>query len=593
MNTENRTMRELRWLEAISRPFSDWLQGLKPHGISQPSVVRAKALTPWNGVLKQALSVGVAAVMFAGGAFVLADTDSGAAAQAGTTQVAAKEIYACPMHPEQTSDRPGNCPICGMKLVKKEAPAKAKPAPAQPAAAPASAEGGAILVPPQRQQLIGVQSVEAQPRSVVKEIRTVGKVAIDETRVSHVHTKVAGYVEEVFADFVGKAVKRGEPLFTIYSPEMVSTQQEYLIALRGQKQLADSPYPEVARGAASLVEAARERLRLWDISEPEIEALEKEGKVKRALTIYSPASGVITERAAFQHGRYVSPETHLYVIVDLSRVWILGEIYETDFPYVRVGQTAEIELPYATGAPARGGLRGTITYLFPFLNPQTRTAQARVEFPNPDLALRPEMFVNLKLRVPLGQYLAVPRDAVLDTGIEKHVFVDKGDGYFEPRRVEVGPETDGYTAILSGLRRGERVVTAANFLLDSESRIKSAFANMGKPSVPAAAAPGAAAALQIEILEPRAPKVAGNAVRIAVRDAAGQPVEDAAVEINLLMPAMGTMPPMSARADLRHTGKGEYSGRVDLPMAGTWQTRVTVRRGGAVLGSLHTSLTAR
>ena len=414
--------------------------------------------------------------------------------------------YYCPMHPQYTSDKPGNCPICNMTLVKREggstAPAgeedhrphtpgapKTQPekqSMTQPAAqpmTPSTGAAGVIQISAQRQQLIGVRTVAVEPRRMSREIRTVGKVAIDETQTAHVHTKFSGYIEHVYVDYVGRAVKQGEPLFTIYSPELVATQHEYLIAMRARKSLADSPYTEISGGSASLVEAARQRLRLWDISEKEIDQLEREGKVKRELTVYSPVSGVVIERAAYHHGRFVNPEMDLYMIVDLSRVWVLGEVYEYDLPYVRPGMSAEVEIPWAGGVRR---LRARVDYTYPYLNPQTRTAQVRMQLANPDATLRPEMFVNLRLSVGLGEYLAVPVDAVLDTGTEQFVFVDKGDGYFEPRRVTLGPESGGFLGITSGLRRGERVVTAANFLIDSESRLKGAFASMGAP----AAAPG-------------------------------------------------------------------------------------------------------
>jgi len=424
-----------------------------------------------------------------------------------------RDVYYCPMHPQYTSDRPGNCPICSMQLVKRE-PRKAappKPAPAQPAphehgqatppsapapaqpaphahsgAAPAAAtpptEGPEIFISPARQQRIGMRTAVAEMRPLAREIRTVGRIAYDDRSVAHVHTKFSGYIEHVFVDFEGRQVKRGEPLFTIYSPELVATQEEYLVALRAQKQLADSPYPEVARGAESLVRAARERMRLWDVSEEDIAALERDAKVKREITIHSPVSGIVTHRAAYHHGRFVNPEMDLYTIVDLSTVWVLAEIYETDFPYVRTGQMAEVELTHTGGART---LRGRINFIYPYLNPQTRTAQARLEFPNPNLTLKPETFVDVRIRVPLGARLAVPEDAVLDTGTEQYVFVDLGDGHFEPRRVVVGGAAEGFAAIASGLRRGERVVTSANFLIDSESRLKGAFAGMGAPPAPA------------------------------------------------------------------------------------------------------------
>ena len=514
-----------------------------------------------------------------------------------------KAMYYCPMHTHYKADKPGNCPICSMKLVKLEQPAatgeavpptQAMPGMqmgAEPAATGAAAGPGTIFVAPQRQQLIGVQSVPVVWKRLDKEIRAVGKVAFDERKLTHIHTKVTGYIEEVFVDFVGKGVKRGDPLFTIYSPEMVSTQQEYLIARRGQIYLKDSPYTEVVSGANSLVGAARERLRLWDVSETEIETLEKEGKVKRALTIHSPVDGVVTERMAYHHGRYVNPEMDLYTIVDLSTVWVQAEIYEYELAEVKEGQWAEVEFPYASGTKT---LPGKVSFVYPYLNAKTRTTQVRMEFANPDQTLRPDMFLNVKLRISLGDQLVVPEDAVLDTGTQQYVFVDRGQGYFEPRAVKVETEAGGYYAIRSGLKVGERVVTAANFILDSESRLKGAFANMGKPTMPEAGAPAAMGQkLSVEILEPKQAKVGKNTIRLTVRDAAGNPVEGAEVEVALSMPQMGSMPPMSSKAVLQHQGKGQYTGTIEIPMAWTWQATVTAKKGGTELGTVQTNITAR
>lgn len=521
--------------------------------------------------------------------------------ESAATQVReVRATYYCPMHTHYKSDEPGNCPICSMRLVKEEQPTALPAQTEEPQAAPRTAAAGesqaasaanTIFIAPQRQQLIGVRSVPATVRPLAKEIRAVGKVMFDETKLTHIHTKVTGYIEEVFVDFVGKPVKRGERLFTIYSPEMVSTQHEYLIALRGQKYLKDSPYAEIASGANSLVGAARERLRLWDVSEAEIEALEKEGKVKRALTIHSPVNGIVTERMAYHHGRYVNPEMDLYTIVDLSTVWVQAEIYEYELPYVKEGQMADVEFPYASGAKT---LRGKVTFLYPYLNAKTRTAQVRMEFANPDLTLRPEMFLNVKLRIHLGNLLVVPEDALLDTGTEQYVFVDRGEGYFEPRAVKVGAEAGGFYAIESGLRAGERVVTAANFILDSESRLKGAFANMGKPSRPETRKPAVTRQnLIVEVREPKQAKVGKNTLLLTVRDAAGNPVEDAEVALTISMPQMGSMPPMSSRTVLAHRGKGEYAGTIEVPMAWTWQTTVTVSKGGKMLGTVQTSISAR
>ncbi|MCI0719369.1 MAG: efflux RND transporter periplasmic adaptor subunit [Acidobacteria bacterium] len=525
-----------------------------------------------------------------------------AAGKAGSEQ-AGKDTYYCPMHPSYKSDKPDNCPVCSMKLVKLETAPGTQGKPGHehamggmepnPAASngTGSPTGNSFFISPQRQQMIGVQTVLVDVVPLTKEIRAVGKVAFDETKITHIHTKVTGYIEEVFVDFMGQVVKQGDPLFTIYSPDLVSTQEEYLLALRSRNTLKNSSFEWVSTGSQNLLEAARQRLRLWDIREEDIQRLEKEGKVRRTLTIYSPVNGLVTERAAFHHGKFVSPEMDLYKLVDLSTVWILGDIYEYELPYVKSGQLVEIEFPYASETKS---LRGNVTYLYPYLDPKTRTAQVRMEFPNPGFQLKPDMFVNLKLKVSLGPSLAVPEDAVLDTGSEQYVFVDKGEGYLEPRPVKVGGEAMGYVAIQSGLSAGERVVTAANFILDSESRLKGAFANMGMPDPKQiSSATGAAPNLKVEIMEPKVAKLGQNSIRLMVRDAAGNPITDADVDVSLFMPQMGSMAPMTSKASLRPTKPGEYQGEVDVPMAWTWQTTVSVKKGGKPMGSAQTTLTAR
>ena len=506
--------------------------------------------------------------------------------------------YYCPMHPQQRSDKEGNCPICSMKLVKMEkAPSATETAvmhaehSGAPAQTPAriSTEAPAIFVPPERQQLIGVKTVVAERKPLVREIRAVGKVAFDETKVTHIHTKVSGFIEDVFVDYVGRPVKRNEPLFTIYSPDLVATQEEYLLALRSNQTLRDSRFQWVSKGSVNLLEAARKRLELWDITESEIAELEKTGKAKRALTMYSPVSGIVTERAAYHHGRTVTPEMDLYTIVDLSSVWILGQVYEYELPFVRLGQQVQVEFPYGAGTRERSG---TIVFISPTLDPKTRTAELRVEFPNPDMTLKPDMYVNFKARVGFGSPLAVPTDAVLDTGSEQYVFVDKGQGYFEPRTVKLGPEAGGMYAIESGLKAGERVVTAANFILDSESRLKGVIGNMGTPSAPVPAAT-AAPSLQVEIVEPRTAKVGRNSVRLVAKDAQGNPIPDAEVDISIFMPQMGAMAPMRSSAQLKPMGEGQYAGEIDIPMAWTWETTVTAKKGGVTIGAAKTNITAR
>jgi membrane fusion protein, copper/silver efflux system len=281
----------------------------------------------------------------------------------------------------------------------------------------------------------------------------------------------------------------------------------------------------------------------------------------------------------------------LYTIADLSAVWILGQVYEYELPLIRLGQSVQVEFPYGAGTRAR---EGKIVFISPTLEPKTRTAEVRVEFPNPDMTLKPDMYVTFKSRVSFGSPLVVPTDAVLDTGSEQYVFVDKGQGYFEPRTVKIGQEADGMYAIERGLRAGERVVTAANFILDSESRLKGVIDNMGKPS---AVSLGASSApplnLQVEILEPRTAKVGRNSIRLMAKDAQGNPIPDAEVDISVFMPQMGNMAPMRSSAKLRPMGQGQYAGEIDIPMAWTWETTVTAKKDGTTIGSAKTSITAR
>lgn len=368
------------------------------------------------------------------------------------------------MNPAYHSDKPGKARD-GMDLVPKyadeEEEMKEMPA-------------GTVMISAQKQQLIGVRTAVVEREHLQRTIRAVGRVAFDDTKVTHIHTKVTGYVEDVFVDFVGKSIKKGDPLFTIYSPDLVSTQQEYLIALRGKKYLSDAPYPEVSSGAESLLRAARERLSLWDVTDEEIQTLEREGKVRRTLTMYSPATGIVTDRTVFGGGRYVTPDMDLYTVVDLSTAWVLAEIYEYEVPYVQVGQTAAMHLSYAPGKT----YAGRITYIYPTVDPKTRTVKVRLEFPNPDFELKPEMFADVEIAIDYGTQVVVPQEAVLDSGTEQVVFVTRGNGYFEPRKVQVGARMEDRVIIVSGLRVGETVVTSGNFLIDSESRLKSAMGGM-------------------------------------------------------------------------------------------------------------------
>lgn len=370
-----------------------------------------------------------------------------------------------PMHPGYRSEKPGKAPDCGMDLV----PKYADEAEGMQNMAP-----GTVMLSPEKQQLIGVRTTEVRREHLARTIRTTGMVVVDETRRRHIHVKVEGWVDKVYVDFVGKLVKRGEPLLTLYSPELVSTQREYLLALRGKEQLGRSSYREIADGAKSLLRATRDRLRLWDISEEQIEKLEQTGEVSRTMTLYSPITGFVMRRNLYEQ-QYVKPDTQLYEIADLSTIWVEADIYEYELPHVQVGQAAVMQLSYAPGKT----YRGRVTYLYPTLDDKSRTARVRLEFPNPDLALKPGMFTDVDLKIDYGTAVVVPSEAVLDSGTRRVVFIAKNDGYFEPREIQVGPQVNGKTLVLSGLKAGETVVTSGNFLIDSESRLSSAI---GEPS---------------------------------------------------------------------------------------------------------------
>jgi hypothetical protein len=311
--------------------------------------------------------------------------------------------------------------------------------------------------------------------------------------------------------------------------------------------------------------------------------------VKRAIAVYSPISGVVIERAAYHHGTFVDSSKDLFTIVDLSRVWVLGELYETDIPFIYAGQAAEIELPYS-GSGRK--LHGRVEFIYPFLDPKTRTVQLRMEFPNPGLLLKPEMFTNITMAVSIGRQVLVPQDAVMNTGTDQYVFIDKGNGYVQPRQVKVSADAGDKVGIQDGLKPGERVVTGANFVIDSESRLKGAFAGMGTPSQ-APKGGTASQSISVEVLDPKTAKTGMNSIRLLVKDASGKPISGAQVEVALLMPQMGSMAPMSSKATLTEVGNGVYTGQIEFLMAWTWQATVTVRKNGNVIGVAQTNITAR
>ena len=321
-----------------------------------------------------------------------------------------------------------------------------------------------IEVPPEQQARIGLKISKSEKRPISHTIRTVGTVTADQRKEAHVHSKLNGWIETIFADYVGKAVKKGDPLFDLYSPELVSTQEEFLSA---NKQ---------GGIGKELAQAALERLKLWGVPEKEINRLKKGGKSSRTISFESPVTGFIISKNAIQ-GMYISPGMELYQIADLSKVWIMITLYEYDVATVKLGDEAEVQMPFDPNLK----LRAKITYISPDIETETRTAKARIEIENKNQSLKPGMYVNIQIKKDLGESIVVPDDAIIDTGMRKILFVRSNQTYFEPREVKVGPRVEGQFTILSGLKAGEEVVSSAHFFLDAESKLK-AGAERGVPS---------------------------------------------------------------------------------------------------------------
>jgi Cu(I)/Ag(I) efflux system membrane fusion protein len=329
---------------------------------------------------------------------------------------------------------------------------------------------GAVQLSPERQQMIGIKVGTVEPMQLDKVIRTTGRVDYDEKRLVTVSPKIGGWVEELYVDFTGAYVKKGAPLLSIYSPELVATQEEYLVALRAREEFRKSPFQEVASSGDSLVESARRRLKLWDISDEQIRKLEETGQPSKTLTLYSPYEGFLLEKMVYK-GMNVMAGMALFRLADLSVVWIYADIYESELPWIRLGQSASFKLPYLPSE----GFKGKVIYIYPSLDPKSRTAKIRLEFPNRKGMLKPEMYADVEIRIDLGRRLAVPESAIIDTGVRQVAIIDKGSGYFEPRDVRLGVKVDDHYEVIEGLKPGERVVTSANFLIDSESKFKEAM----------------------------------------------------------------------------------------------------------------------
>ncbi len=460
----------------------------------------------------------------------------------------------------------------------------------------------AVTMTPARRQLIGVKTGLVEERVLDSSIRAVGAVAYDERRIRQVNLRVSGWITHLLVDYTGQSVQKGDLLFTLYSPELIATQEEYLLARRMAERVKASPVAHVSSGAAAQIESAGNRLLLWGLTEAQIEELEQGEQPRLNTTIYSPITGVVTKKTALE-GMYVTPEMSLYELADLSIVWLTADIYEYEISRVKIGQEATVTLVAYPGE----AFHGRVVYIDPYLNVETRTVKVRMEFPNAKGLLKPGMYGHADIKTTAGKQLAIPQEAVLDSGTRTLVFVNKEEGVYEPRAVQLGHQVDGFYPVLAGLNAGERVVTSATFLIDSESKLMAATSMMGmlgmggikmeqaqmgememggmkdmegmegmKMDRPSSSREQTVEGLTVTLVtEPEPPKKGNNRLRLTVRFQ-GAPVTDARVTLGYTM----AMPGMEMETvEAKHTKNGMYEAEADFGMRGPWEVEVAVVRG--------------
>jgi Cu(I)/Ag(I) efflux system membrane fusion protein/cobalt-zinc-cadmium efflux system membrane fusion protein len=452
-----------------------------------------------------------------------------------------------------------------------------------------------VQLTPERMQSIGVKIGTVEYKQLKDEIRATGSVAVDERLVSYVQARFPGYIRNVFANATYQYVRKGQPLFTIYSPELVATEHEYLLARENQKVLAASTVGEVASGAASLTDAAEQRLEQWNVPAEELAKLKQSNTPITDLTFNSPDSGYITEYSALPN-MYVEPSTRLYTLADLSEVWVVAQVFQNDLGRVRPGDAAEVSVDSYPGRV----FAGHIETILPQVDAITRTVQVRLVVQNPGLKLKPGMFVNVDLRTSLGHQLVVPASAVFQSGTRQLVFLDHGNGSLEPKEINVGPRVGDDFVVVKGLEAHQSIVTSASFLIDSESQLQAA-AGAFVPPPPGAgsnATPGnAPTAAQTKIdfsTDPDPPLKGNNVFRVNLTGANGTPTAGADVTVTFYMaamPAMG-MAAMNTTTKLTDKGSGLYEGSGSLGSGGTWQVTISVQKNGQVIATKQLSVNA-
>jgi RND family efflux transporter MFP subunit len=448
-----------------------------------------------------------------------------------------------------------------------------------------------VQISAQRLQTIGVKTGEVETKVVEDEISTTGTVAIDETKLAYVQVRYSGFIEKVFADATYQYIRKGQPLFTIYSPDIVATEREYLVAKQNQQQVAQSTVPGVASSAASLLGATSERLKQWGVPQQEIARLESTGQVQQELQFDSPVSGFITERNALPSVS-VQPDMRLFTVADLSKVWVQAQVFQNDLGRIKVGDPATLTVSTFPGRM----FRGRVDFIYPQLDTDTRTAKVRIVSSNADLQLKPGMFVNVTLKVPMGRQLVIPASGILQSGTRQIAFVERSDGYLDPREVELGPRIGDDFIVAKGLKAGEQIVTSANFLIDSESQLQASLGSFVPPppgagGASAMNAPQASAELTSE---PNPPSKGRNVFRVKLTDANGSPISGAEISVTFFMaamPAMG-MAAMHTPVALSDKGNGVYEGSGVLGSGGTWQTTILAKKNGQIIASKQQSVNA-
>lgn len=419
--------------------------------------------------------------------------------------------YTCSMHPFIIRNEPGDCPICQMELtpVKSSGTSTANLSKGegkikywvdpndpsyireQPGKSPAGKDlvpvyedeavlGQLINIDPVTRQNMGVRTAKVSKRDLSRTIRTVGLVGYEEPKQYSVNSKIDGWVERLFVNATGDFIKKGQPLLEIYSPQLVATQEEYLLALRNAVSLENSSVPGILQGASRLVESSKKRLQYWDITDKQIEDLARKGSASKTLVLHAPYDGIVTVKRVSE-GMFVKAGMELYELADISKVWVYADIYEYELPWLAAGQKAKVNLPYQNRT-----LDGTISTIYPYVDPKTRTVKARIDLDNSNFQLRPDMYVNVSIdSETVRDVLSIPVEAILNSGERQTVFVERTEGKFEPRLIKTGlQDEDGFVEVSQGLFAEEMVVTSAQFMLDSESTLRAAIQKMLEPEKP-------------------------------------------------------------------------------------------------------------